>query len=116
MSNLITGRRHPGIIMRKQLQCKCGCHGYCTWQRLFECARFCIDALARGRHPDCDVDGRPFSNPDRLRLAGQPLGFRAAVTQIMTDWEAVRDYLHVPNWNHLTAPCPLCDATSGSMH
>ncbi|CAK0887597.1 unnamed protein product, partial [Prorocentrum cordatum] len=116
--SLLTGVRHPGVLFRKQLQCRCGCKGYCSTQRLWLFTRWCVEALSRGEWPRTGVDDREWNETDghRRDRAGQPLGFRAAVIYQLVDWEAVSNLLGVPQWNHLQHPCPLCTCTATSMH
>eukprot|EP00959_Pyramimonas_sp_CCMP1952_P178375 3728595-Pyramimonas_sp.AAC.1 len=61
------------------------------------------------------MDGQPWADGDnRAAVAGEPLGFRAAITQIMADWEAIAVQMSVPTWSSATCPCPLCNATRGN--
>ena len=114
--NLLTGKRHVGVLLRKRICCKCGCRGWCTVYRAFAFAHWCFRALADGCSPIADLDGRAWTDGARASSAGQPLGFRAAVLYVMTDWEAVCSLLSVPVWSHVVHPCPLCDADTDRLH
>eukprot|EP00959_Pyramimonas_sp_CCMP1952_P194322 4063376-Pyramimonas_sp.AAC.1 len=53
---MITKRRHVGVVFRKQLACRCGCKGNCSYWRLFTFLRWSLDALAIGKYPRATWD------------------------------------------------------------
>ena len=116
--NMITNRRHVGIVFRKQLSCRCGCRGNCSFVRLFTFLRWSLDALAAGCYPHITWDSArwPDSESHRRGLGGTSLGFKGAVCYIMSDWEGLCQFFNVPNWKSAVHGCPLCDATRENHH
>jgi hypothetical protein len=64
-SNTLTGRRYMICSLRKSDLCRCGCKGFCTMGRLQRIIAWSFNALADGRYPRFDYDGKPFA--DELR-------------------------------------------------
>ena len=114
--NLVTKRRHVGIVFRKQTQCRCGCKGNCSFHRLWTFLRWSIDSLAAGRHPRLNWDNAAWADPAKRERGGTSLGFRGAVCYMMADWEGLCSNLSVPTWRSNDHPCPLCGTTKINMH
>ncbi len=113
--NLASQQRHPGVLFRKHLACKCGCRGYCSYERILRFVHWNLKILADGKHPCIDMDGVKLTGR-RAHLAGTPLGFKGACTQIMADWEGICQLGYVTTWAHNDRPCPLCTASKKCWH
>eukprot|EP00971_Amphidinium_carterae_P238809 4740730-Amphidinium_carterae.1 len=83
-----------------------------TYQDFFQVLAWSFDVLAAGVMPSCRHDGTAFATEDakRKRVAGQPLPFRAVVTEVRGDWKFFKEVLHLPGWNGSPSShiCWLC--------
>eukprot|EP00959_Pyramimonas_sp_CCMP1952_P338705 7093094-Pyramimonas_sp.AAC.1 len=108
--NLVSGVRHVGLAFRKQYQCRCGCRGWCSTYSIMAYLHWCLLQLAEGKWSQRALGGGSWDGESqslsRVTLAGQPLGFKAAVVYLMLDWEAVVSLMGLPAWNHKLHPCP----------
>eukprot|EP00959_Pyramimonas_sp_CCMP1952_P471087 9497824-Pyramimonas_sp.AAC.1 len=66
--NLCTQRRHVGIVFRKQVHCRCGCKGHCSYSRFYTFLAWSLKALADGTYPSLDWDGREFATTEQERI------------------------------------------------
>ena len=115
--NLATQKRHLVCRLRKKHFCRCGCLGWCSLCPIFQFLHWCFCCLAKGQSPTVRHDQRPFGESDegRTSVAGQALGFRAALLFIKA---ALAEYAHslgFPSTAQHTHPCFLCKAEFGSL-
>ena len=77
-------------------------------------AHWSFRAMALGEYPALKHDGTPFGPDDAgASLAGEPLGFAAAIIMVKGDWS---EYVHafgLPSWGTHRSPCLFCDCTGG---
>ena len=70
--------------------------------------RYSLDALALGQFPSCRHDDMDFGIEDpRFSLAGKPLGFKAAVLGLKSDWDAVSSFFGTADRQFEYAPLPF---------
>lgn len=111
--NMLSGVRHLACVLRKSHMCACGCAGWCTLHCAFTFLAWSFGALAEGVHPRKQWDGADWASaPDRdvvrAHLAGQGLGFRAAVVMIRGDWAEYALSFGFPTWASKDFPCIWC--------
>ena len=72
-----------------------------------------MQACASGTWPGARHDGGPFllrEEPGRAKLAGKPLGLRAAVAEIRGDWQYYKEAFCFAGWSELAGCCYRCAA------
>ena len=111
--NLISGRRHLLVCLRKSELCPCPCQKWCSLHPVWEFLRWSILALAEGVWPSQRSDGTDFTSPEdawRKDRAGSTL-MKAAVVMIKADWLEYASSFALPFWSHKWHPCFKCHAT-----
>lgn len=116
--DLVTNMRCLLTCLRKSELCKCGCGG---WDSLFPVwlfAEWCLRSCASGRYPGKRHDGQTFTQGDAVRssVAGMPLGFRAAVLFLKSDWSEWGSSFGFSSHATRSDPCALCTASADTMH
>ena len=113
--NLATQKRHLLMALRKRSSCRCGCKTWCTLHTALSYVAWGLSALAEGRYPPCRHDGSSWAPTDPNHgLAGQGLGFCAAVVMVKGDWAEFTKTLGFPAWNAVTHPCFACHCSGGA--
>ena len=115
--NLISGVRYLYGVLRKSQSCRCGCLGYCSFYQFFALTHWILDAMASARFPVARHDNRPWRQLDceRQKLAGDPLGFRAACIWIKGDWSVYAGTLGLPSWADALRPCFKCSGCGSDL-
>ena len=120
MINVLTGRRHLFLILRKRMVCKCGCRGWCTFYPIMVFVHWCLQAFAAGVVPCQLVDGSPVNASCQcqwlLNHAGSPLVVKAALTRIQGDWAEYCERMGCQNWKSSLRPCFCCNVYPEIMH
>lgn len=110
--NLINERRHLICCLKKNTLCKCGCKGWCSLSPMFTMLAWSFKAMVDGLYPEQRSDGAPWgADEPTASLAGQPLGFHAALILIKGDWAEVVSTWGFPSWQSHKDPCFVCKAT-----
>ena len=114
--NLVTGKRHLILNLRKGLLCRCGCNGWCSYWAIFNFVNWCFEALAVGKHKQYRSDGLEFTagETNLSAQAGQPCP-RGAVLFLKADLAEFGGAFGF--WGHasLRFPCLFCEATRSDM-
>jgi hypothetical protein len=87
--NMITGRREVIALLRKRVQCKCGCKGWCTWFPILTFLRCCLEDLAAGVLPLCRHDQSPWDavqDSVRAALGGCVMKMKCCLLRLKGDW------------------------------
>ena len=115
---LLSDTRHLLFSVRKTEMCGCGCKGLCTLQPMFEAMAWDCETMLRGTWPLQRHDGRAFGDGEDhwSRSAGQDLGFSAVCCCLKADWMEWVHTLGLPTWKDTNNPCPLCFATTETLH
>ena len=112
--NLVTGRRHLALVTRKRHKCQCGCGGWCSMFYCYKFMSWLMQVMLAGHYPHARCDGAAWNAlHDMSSLAGQPLGYRAAVIMIKGDWMEYSSSFGFSNWQSHDDPCFLCLAKGG---
>ena len=112
---MISEKRHLITVLRKSSLCKCGCRGQCTLHPVFKTIQWSLAALASGKFPTHDPDGRVFSGW-RHDVGGDDLGVTGAILHVKGDWMEFSSSLGLPNWATKIAPCPFCDVHKPGLY
>ena len=115
--NIVTGRRHPVCVLRKQDLCDCGCKGWCTLFPVFLFLRWLIDVCGSGIFPYARYNGLPFLDEELFRadLGGCAIGAVFVFLFLKGDW-AEASTLGFPTWSSNYHPCPLCMSAKESLY
>jgi hypothetical protein len=107
---LLTNVHHCLMVLRKSEMCRCGCRKWCSLWPVFQLLHWSNVAMSTGLHPSRRHDGTIWNESDAARavLAGQNLGWRAAVVFIKADWAELASTLGFSPWNHSIHPCLFC--------
>ena len=118
VTNMISGRRHLVLGLRKTELCRCGCRGYCSLFVAFVFIRWFVEAAASGLYPSFRHDMSDFLQSERFRsaLAGQTIGAHFAVCMLRGDWGEFGPTLQFPTFHHLYHPCPLCKSPKEGLN
>jgi len=112
--NLRTNRRHLLLCLRRRQMCRCGCRNWCTLWVAFSYIAWLIETLASGHYPGTAPDGKPWrTGSPQADVAGEPLGFYAAVLFVKADWAEFSHSIAMPAWNHHKHPCFACFCSGG---
>lgn len=104
------GDRVPFAGISKMYACKCGCLGRDTFDDMLEVFVWSLRALLVQAHPSVDPAGKPLSDPQMIKVAGQPLGCpRAILVQVRGDWPFLKQLFSIPVWNNFCV-CWRCFA------
>ena len=115
--NIVTGRRHPIMVLRKEDYCECGCKSWCTLFPVFLFIRWLIDVCGDGIFPDARYNGLPFVGEESFRadLAGLAIGAVFCFLFLKADWaEVVTPCFPTCASNY--RPCPLCLSAKESLY
>ena len=83
--------------------------------QLYRVLVWSLDALATGRYPHKDHDGKEFSkchHPDRARMAGEQIadGYCGAFSEMRGDWKFLKETFNLKEWWKAKRVCHLCRA------
>lgn len=93
-----------------------------TLQELYRVMLWSFRALLRGRFPEADHNGEPFSkkhHPDRWRLRRRPLtaeGFIGAFSEVRGDWKWIYETFMFSQYYNAAWICHLCNAHVSIPH
>ena len=84
-----------------------------TWEVIWKSLQWSFEALAKGKHPTLDPDGKPLEKgsafyPSRGKLL-HPKGLKAMIWSVIGDHEYFANTLGLPHWAS-SWPCWECDA------
>ena len=120
LCNLCTGVRHIVGLFRKSDMCRCGCKSWCTLYGVFAYLAWSFGIMLTGQHPLMRHDQLTWSEHDisfdRLRRAGQSLGYRAVVVLLKGDWSEFSVTLGFTSWASKIYPCMYCCCTVDSQY
>jgi hypothetical protein len=102
--------RIPLFVIRKGRLCKCGCGGYCTYQRICEVLSWSFRCLALGKLPTSRHDGAPWNPYDaKVRMHGSDIT-RGALLQVRGDWEGLVSFFRLRFYKSENF-CWMCNCT-----
>jgi hypothetical protein len=115
---ILTGRRHLMIPLRKKLLCGCGCRGWCTLYGIFVFLSWVLRSLATNVFPSERHDKRPWASSDAVRIArqGAAIGARFACLYVKLDWMEVGTTFGLSGHGDGIRPCFKCNCTRENMH
>ena len=111
--------------IRKTKLCKCGCHGRCTVNALFDIVAWMVEALVTRRWPCTDHERKAFGNHpyDRERKhngeSGKLLTRAGALLYKCADWAWLKQFCGCKGWQGITSQrlmCWLCAAGLAGRH
>ena len=111
--------------IRKTKLCKCGCHGRCTVNALFDIVAWMVEALVTRRWPCTDHERKAFGNHpyDRERKhngeSGKLLTRAGALLYKCADWAWLKQFCGCKGWQGITSQrlmCWLCAAGLVGRH
>jgi len=115
----LSGRRHLLSVLKKTEMCSCGCRGWCSMYPLWLATAWSLAAMAAGVNPSRRHDGQPFdasSDGNRIRDAGQPLGWKAACVFFKCDLAEHSHSMGFPGLRDQVAGCIWCYAGAEDQH
>ena len=116
--NIVSGKRHLVVVLRKRIICKCGCRGWCSYDALFRMLHWMFDCMATAKFPTQRHDGCPWRAEDieRATLAGHDmLPMPAVLLYIKGDWAEYASTFGFPSWASISRPCIFCATSKEEM-
>ena len=101
-----SGCRFPITVIPHHMCCKA------THQRVWEILAWSFTYMSVGQ---CPPDG-PCGQDYKHHLAGQPLGFHAAICEFKGDWKMMSEIVGLPTWNNKQGICWRCSMTLDKLH
>ena len=108
--NLVTGRRHLLMPLRKSDMCICPCQKWCSLYPVWNWLRWSIAALAEGVWPGLRHDNSEFFGKEdewRMKKKGSKL-MKGAVISIKADWMEFASSMGLARWDSKLCPCFRC--------
>ena len=118
LCNEITGQRVLLAALRKNLQCSCGCRGWCSYWAIFDFLAWSFKAMAAGAFPSARHDCSDFlsSEQRRANLAGTPLVRKCCLLYIKGDWAEYSGTFGLPSAADGARPCYACNCSASTMY
>ena len=90
--NQLSQKRHMVCVLRKNILCKCGCKGWCTWCVVFRWLEWSFSCMAEGMYPSCKWNGVPYdvvADERRAALAAGRVELKSKAGPIWNkgDWQ-----------------------------
>ena len=102
-------------VTRSSDACLCGCKGWCSLYPHLQTAAWQFEAMASGRRPPTQSDGRPWAADDELAGPKEFL-YTAVLLWVKGDWNEHAKSLGLAPWSATFNACQFCNASSDEMH
>ena len=118
--NLVSGKRHLLVTLRKSEMCRCGCLGWCSYHAVWRWLAWGFQALADGSWPATRHDGDAFGlaeswRADRAASQHPPL-MKGALVNLKGDWAEIVHTWGFASWRSVAHPCFCCWTTRAELY